>query len=198
VPTVITQTAVYIVPLDALKRAVGSRSAKLLKAIKKSSAKLLTEADENRADDIERTCGEALADLINGADYDEVPEEEAHLYGLALEALCAHLGAYAGEVDGDWNDELDAFFAARSVPLKFSDLVFGDEVIKLPSSSDDYPIIGSWAPEQIAAAATPLRAIDLKALRAEDEELAKVVGDIIKWIKKASKHSGWGLVGFSL
>jgi hypothetical protein len=195
---VITQTAVYLVPFDQLKRSVGSRNRKLLSAVRKGCAELLEEADANRDDDVERTCGEALADLINGADLSDVPEEEGSLYGLALEALCSHLGAFAGSVDGDWNDDLDAFFAARGVPLKFSDLVFGDEVIELPPAEPEYPIIGSWAPAVIAAAAAPLGALDHKALRAEDAERANVVKAIAGWVKKAARRPGWGLIGVSL
>jgi hypothetical protein len=195
---VITQTAVYLVPFDELKRSAGSRNQKLLKAVLKSQEALLDEADTNRDDDVERTCGEALADLINGADLRAVPYEEGALYGLAMEALCAHLGTFAGSVDGDWNKELDEFFASCGVPLKFSELVFGNEVIKLPSAEPEYPIIGSWAPEAIAAAARPLGALDLKALRAKDKERARVVAAITKWVKTAGTRPGWGLIGFSL
>jgi hypothetical protein len=194
----ITQTAVYLVPFGAVRKAVGSRNRKLLRAISERCANLLAEADENRDNDIERTCGQALADLINGADLGEVPEEEGYLYGLALEALCAHLGEAAGEVDGDWSKELDAFFAAHRVPLWFSDLVFGEELIDLPPTNAEYPIIGSWSPEAVVAAAAPLRALDLRALAAEDQQRAHVVGDVVRWVKEAGTRPGWGLVGFSL
>jgi hypothetical protein len=194
----ITQTAVYLVPFGAVRKAVGSRNRKLLRATSERCANLLAEADENRDDDIERTCGQALADLINGADLGEVPEEEGYLYGLALEALCAHLGEAAGEVDGDWNKELDAFLSAHGVPLRFSDLVFGEEVIDLPPTNAEYPIIGSWSPEAAVAASAPLRALDLRALAAKDQQRAHVVGDVVRWVQEASQRPGWGLVGFSL
>jgi hypothetical protein len=193
----ISQTAAYMVPFDALKRAVGSRDHNLLKAIKKDRARLLEEADDNRDDDDSRTCAEALADLINGANLDAIEDSEGNIYGLALEAMCAQLGQFVGEIQGDWNDPLDAFFAARGVPLMYSDLVFGDAVIVLPVYAG-YPEVGSWTPDSVVAAAAPLRAIDLESLRQENEEMAKVVGEIGKWIDTASKRPGWGIVGFSL
>src|SRR5262245_39246587 len=109
----ITQTAVYLVPFDALKRAAGSRDLELLAAISDVCSALLDEADLNRDDEDGRSCGEALADLINGADLDDVPASEGNTYGLALEAMCAYLGEFACEIHGHWNETLDAFFAER-------------------------------------------------------------------------------------
>jgi hypothetical protein len=192
----ITQTAAYVVPFDALKRAAGSRDQKLFETISEGQADLLDEADANRDEEGMLSCRKALAHLIDGVPT-RVKRSDAPMYGLALEAMCAQLGEFAGQVYGDWNDELDELFAEQGVPLKYSALVFGDEVIKLPAH-EGYPEIGSWTPEVVAAVARPLRAINLDELQEEDEELAEAVGEVVGWIKKARKRRGWGVVGFSL
>ncbi len=107
------------------------------------------------------------------------------------------LGRYVGEVEGEWNQELDAFFSSHAVPLKFSEIVSGNAVIDLPVYGE-YPIVGSWSPQMIAAAASPIRNINLTALIAKDQELGKVVGAVADWVAQASKRPGSGIVGFSL
>lgn len=193
----ITQTAAYIVPFDTLKRAVGSRDRQLLQAIIEECASLLNEADKNRPNKDSPTCAQALADLIHGIDFDGFDPSKGNSYGLAFETMCAHFGEFVGEVHGHWNDLMDAYFAECGVPLKYSDLVIGEEVIDLPIYAD-YPEVGSWSPSAVLAAVAPLNALNLEALRENDEELAEVVGEITQWIQRACKMPGWGIVGFSL
>ncbi len=192
------KTDAYIVPFAELKRAAGSGDQTLLRAISRECAGLLAEADDNREEDETLTCADALADLINGADLDEV-EDSAYLYGLALEAMCAYFGEFVGDVYGRWNEELDAWFVAHGIPLRFTDLVCGSAVIDLPKFFG-FPEIGSWSPDVVSAAAASLRTINLLGVlqMEKDDELAEVVGEVIKWVDQASQRPGWGIVGFSL
>jgi hypothetical protein len=190
-------TSVYLIPFGELKQVVGSRDPALLKAITAERADMLADADELRADGDELTCAEALGRLIEGEGYSD-DDSVAYLYGYALEVLCDYLGEFAETVDNR-SEIIDPYFARCGVPLKFRDLVFGDEVIRpgLPYAGDP-PHIGSWSPEAVSHALAPLFAIDLEALRAEEKILAKSVGSIRTWVKTTAHRRGWGIIGFSV
>jgi hypothetical protein len=189
-------TDVYVVPFADLKRAVGSKDRQLLKAIQDESGFILNEADGYLDKGANVTCADALADLIDGTDFGKHPPKYLFRYRCALEAIWAYLGDYVGEMECDGCTTLDKTLASLDIPLGFSELVSGDEVVPLPAWND-VPCVGSWSPEQVASALPAVRQIDLDALAAEGEDAAEAVGRIRIWVEEAASRPGWGVVAFS-
>jgi hypothetical protein len=190
------KTDAYIVPFDELRRAVGSKDKTLLAGVVDEFGWMLDEADGNREEDEELSCLEAVTALINGKNLSRLPRRLRSIYGYALEAICARIGGFVGEIHGEWDELLDEFFAEHGVPLCFSDLVLGDTVIGLPQP-ECHPEIGSWTPEQVAAAVGPLEQLDLEALKESDEEMADVVIEVRSWVVGAHRR-GYGMMAFSI
>ena len=191
-----SKTDAYIVPFDELKRAAGSRDKTLLAGVVDEFGWMLEEADGNREEDEELTCLEAVTAIINGKNLSRLPRHLRSMYGYALEAICARIGGFVGEIQGEWSDLLDEFFAEHGVPLSFSDLVNGDTVIGLPQP-EFHPEIGSWTPAEVAAAVEPLEQLDPEALTDGDEEMAGVVIEVRSWVVGAHRR-GYGMMAFSI
>jgi len=186
--------SVYAVSFDRLRRVPGSRDRALIEAIATTHEDFFAQIDE-LADSEEEvpTCREALEQLVEGS---PLADHLGHLYGYALEAVCAHLGR---ELDGvpaisgasGWIDPVDAFLREKGVPITLTDLVFGASPVDLPTP-DDHPYIGSWPPESIPTALAAIRGVDTAGL---DFETAETVDLIRGWLEAAASEPGAGLVG---
>src|SRR4051794_41749851 len=119
-------TDIYTVSFADLKRAVGSKDQKVLAAILEACGDMLRDADGYLDKGATVTCADALADLIEGADFRNHPPPYRYRYRCALEAIWAYLGEYLGQLEGEDCEELDEALAELDIPLKYSDLVNGD------------------------------------------------------------------------
>ena len=193
-------TDVYAVPFAELKRAVGSKDGRLLEAIRAEHGDMLRDADGYLDKGATVTCADALAELIHGADFSNQPPPYRYRYRCALEAICAYLGEYAGQLEVESSGEVDAALAGLAIPLKFTDLVSGDEVVPLPAWSD-LPCVGSWSPEQLATALPAFRRSGVEPLTGDEDEAyedpEQVVGLLRHFAEEAARRPGWGLVAFS-
>ena len=193
-------TDVYMVPFAELKRSVASQDRQLLTAIKDACGDMLRDADGYLEKGAAVTCADALADLIEGADFRNDPPRYLYRYRCALEAIWAYLGEYLGQLETDDGEEADETLAEFDIPLKFTDLVSGDEIVPLPSWND-LPCVGSWSLKQLAAAKRAFRRSDIEALPWEEEsryeEPEEIIGLLRHFVEVASKRPGWGLVAIS-
>lgn len=135
----------YLVDLEELRRAVGSKDESLLSAVIQGN-----EEDFGREDDDEDEIplGRALRHLVMG----EPPDTgSAHQYGYALMRLCDHLGTTTSSLDlwsgVQWDcvesTGLDEVFDRSGPP------------VPLPPS-DDFPTIGFLTAEEIASTVSKL------------------------------------------
>jgi hypothetical protein len=193
-------TDVYTVSFADLKRLVGSKDRQALAAILDECGVMLRDADGYLDKGATVTCADALADLIEGADFRDHPPRHLYRYRCALEAIWAYVGEYLGQLEVEDPEEADKVLADLDIPLRYSDLVSGDEVVPLPAW-DDVPCVGSWSAEQINGALPAFRRSGIEPLPwAEDGEYREpeeVIG-VIRWfVEQAARRSGWGLVAFS-
>jgi hypothetical protein len=185
---------VYAVSEGRLRQAVGSGDRALAEAVIAGQGDWLAQVDEVD-EESELKAGDAVRELIDGR---ISGSGGGYLYGYALKAICAHLGeellpnlwGIAGAAD--WIEEVDGHLAAKGIGLKLSDLVYGGSPVAIPEP-DDYPFIGRWAAQDIAAAVAALRAADLSDL---EQELAETIGLVRAWVETAGKAGGTMIVGF--
>ncbi len=142
----------YLVDLNDLRRAIGSKDTELLEAV------IQGDPDRFPPDDLDESDGEvsgcrALRDLVMGT----VPEAgSGHPYGYALERLCDHLGR---RLDADmwesihWEVLEDTGFEAV--------LSGSGSPVPLPPI-DDFPTIGHLTPEQVQEIVRNMRGGRLK------------------------------------
>jgi hypothetical protein len=184
---------VYAVPDERLKRAIGSRDRALADAVFAAHRDFFSDVDEID-DESELKAVDALRELIDGQ---PSGNGGGYLYGYALKAICAHLGEQLPNVWGiagasDWIEEVDRNLAAKSLPLKLSDLVYGGSPVPIPEP-DDYPFIGRWAAGDVARAVPAFRAANLSGI---DSRIAETINQMRSWLERAVKSSDTSLVGF--
>jgi hypothetical protein len=202
-----TAVYVYSVPVDQLRAAPGSKDEELLDAALDLEGffETIDEIAENFDDDDERgrppECAAAYRQIVNGEPY---ADDFGYVYGYAYEGLCMALGAETERSwtqiarSYDWFREIDAALAALGVGLKVTDLVGRGALIDIPTP-DDFPALGWWTADEVAAAATAFEVVDLDRV---DGKTKKVVGrvseaveDIRSWIAVASGRPGDWLIG---
>jgi hypothetical protein len=128
----------YLVDLDALARAVGSKDESIIAAVTARDPEAFAEDD---GDDEEISLGRALRDLVMG---NPPVEESAHQYGYALEQLCDHLGK---RLDGE-----DVWEGIRWEVLEatgMEEIMERKPPVPLPKT-DDFPAIGHLTAAEIA------------------------------------------------
>jgi len=191
--------SVYAVSIDQLKRVLGSRDSRWIKAVQENAAGLIESVDDVQTPDEgeeSHTCGEAVAHLINGETSDALP---GSLYGFALEAICSEVGEFAGDVCpinrvSGFVEWLDEGLAAHGVPVRMEKLIFGTDPVPLPDR-DENPLIGWWSPEECAAAAAAFRDLDLATAEA-DSELRESLEQVREWVQQAAATPGVSIIGF--
>src|SRR5688572_30061782 len=166
---------VCAVPLGRLREIVGSRDRAVIDAVVEGQADFLQSIDDID-EETEMSCAEAVAERVNG----EVSEGgPGYLYGYALEAICWHVGEELpnmGPISGasDWIEEVDGVLEGKGIPVRLSELVYGGSPVEIPEP-DDYPGIGEWSAEQVAAARAAFAGAELGDL---DEEMREMLGQI--------------------
>jgi hypothetical protein len=185
---------VYAVSVERLKEIIGSRDKSMLDAVLAKQATLLSTIDDID-DEAEMTCADALAKMIDGRMSHADP---GYLYGYALEALCAQIGAALPNICpisgvSDWIDEVDAVLESGSVPIRVCDLVNAGSPVPIPAP-DDFPFIGFWPADEIPAALAALHSLPLAGLA---QEMAETLAQIRDWLEEAAKSPGTSLIGFN-
>jgi hypothetical protein len=184
---------VYAVSVDRLKQVVGSGDQALIDAIVEGQADFLASIDEID-DEAERTCAEAVADLVNGETSDDAP---GYLYGYALETICRHVGQELPNISGisrasQWIEKIDAVLTSKGVPLRFSNLVYDGTPIPIPEP-DDSPSIGQWPAGKIPAALAAIQSIEPAGI---DNDMDETFAQMRGWFERAAKTPGVSIVGF--
>lgn len=188
-----TAINVYALPLGTLQQAVGSGDSSLLDAIMEEQAEFLESIDAID-EDAEATCADALAELVHGEVSEDVP---GYLYGYALQALCAHLGETLPNIcpiagASEWIGKVDGVLEGMGIPLRLSMLVQGGSPVAIPEP-EDYPFIGMWQAEGIAAALAGFRGLAMGSL---ESEMAETLGQLRGWVEAAAGTRGSSLIGF--
>ncbi len=201
-----TAVYVYSVSVDRLRAAPGSRDQALLAAVPRLNGffETIDEIAEDLDDDEEERpprCAVAYRQIVNG---EPCAADFGYVYGYAYEGLCMALGAETERSwtqiarSRDWFKEIDAALAALRIELKITDLLGRGPLIPIPEP-DDFPALGWWTADEVAAAAVAFKAIDLNRLDAETEKTVKRVSDAIEdirsWIAVASGRPGDWLIG---
>ena len=201
-----TAVYVYSVPVDRLRAAPGSKDKKLLAAARK--LKGFFETIDEIAEDLEEEeeekppkCAAAYRQIVNGEPY---ADSFGYVYGYAYEALCMALGAETERSwtqiarSHDWFKEIDAALAALRINLKITGLLYRGALINIPEPAD-YPALGWWTADEVAAAAIAFEALDLNRLDGEIkkqvERVSDAIEDIRSWIAVASDRPGDWLIG---
>jgi hypothetical protein len=200
-----TAVYVYSVPVDRLRAAPGSRDKALLAEASELQGffETIDEIAEDRDEEEEQppTCEAAYRQIVNGKPF---ADDFGYVYGYAYEGLCMALGA---ETERSWTqisrsyiwfEEIDAALAALSIKLKVTDLVGRGPLIDIPRP-DDFPALGWWTADEVAAAICAFETLDRNRL---DEEITKTVQrvadaieDIRSWLMVAADGSGDWLIG---
>jgi hypothetical protein len=142
---------VYLLDLDELRRAVGSRDEALLSAVIADDPEAFEPEEPDPDDREEIPPGEALRHLVMGEKHDP---GSAHQYGYALEHLCRHLGR---RLEGGWWESI------RWTVLQATGMeeILAGPPVPLPPN-DSFPVIGFLTPEQVRPLAEKLREGPLK------------------------------------
>jgi hypothetical protein len=201
-----TAVYVYSVPADKLRAAPGSKDEELLAALSKLNGFFETIdkiADDRDQDEEEPPpkCATAYRQIVNGESY---AVGFGYVYGYAYEGLCLALGAEMERSwipiarSYEWFPKIDAALAALRINLKITDLLCRGTLIDIPTP-DDFPGLGWWNADEVAAAAVTFKALDLNRLDGETERTVKPVSDAIddirSWVAAASGRPGDWLIG---
>lgn len=189
--------SIYAVSLDELNNRVGSRDQALIDRICFASTVDFASIDE-LDEDAEITCAEAVARIIRGQGTEDA--EEYHLgslYGYALESICSVLGKDVGSIDSisraiRWMEEVDKEAQRVGIPLRLIDLTCSGSPIDIPPA-DDWPSIGFWTPEQIAAGQQAFATLDTTQV---NPEFVEIFEDMQGWLEKARTIPGASIIGF--
>ena len=84
------------------------------------------------------------------------------------------------------DDTVDPAIRATGAKLSMSDLIFGGAPVTFPRP-DDFPAIGHWTADEVAAAEAPLRAAG--------DDVTEEVRTVTEWVAYAKGRSQ-GIVGF--
>jgi hypothetical protein len=201
-----TAVYVYSVPADQLRAAPGSKDKQLLAVGRKLKDffETIDEIAEDLDEDEEERppkCAAAYRQIVNGEPY---AEGFGYVYGYAYEGLCMALGAETERSwtqiarSYDWFKEINAALAALRIKLKITDLLGRGPLIDIPTP-DDFPALGWWTADDVAAAAIAFKALELNRLDGETKKVVKRVSDAIEdirsWIAVASDRPGDWLIG---
>ena len=179
----------YAVLRADLDKALGSKSGRLLKKLKKRFAAELEEIDE--LDEEITPTADALMHLVMG---DELDPDAGFKYGYALKFLCEYLGTFLpnrewSSMRWEWFEEVDGALAEVGVPEKVfrtqDHLALRGAPVELPEI-DEFPSIGYLREGEIAEVALALEKVDvLKA--EEDEEVVDAIKEIRGWLDTCAR-----------
>lgn len=203
-----TALYVYSVPLERLRGVAGSRDRALIERILAADAEQHQRTDAAMQQCVEDealprflSCREAVRQIVQGESLDA---DLGMIYAHAYESIVRDA---ATAVAGEWSpivrsyelfERLDAELARLGARISFAALTGAGPVFPLPNPVD-FPALGWWSPEDIAASLGPV----LKgpgfwrrfAGPQRDEELEESLHDVSQWLRTALKAPGDGLVG---
>jgi hypothetical protein len=177
----------YAVPIARLMAVPGSHDLALISRIKgeyplvadvdrmiEESNQLAEEAEDEER--IEISFMEAIRRVVCGEPL--VGAEHSFVYGFAYDGICSALGRKLPCAFLPFEPEdLDADLARLGMPLRVTDLCFGGPVFPLPKAGE-FPSIGRWSAEQLAAAKEPLVRVRLPSL---GRVVASCVSQVREW-----------------
>jgi hypothetical protein len=187
----------YAVDLKKVVAAAGSKDKKLESALKKKFADEYEENAEWFEDALKKGAPRletAIAEIIAGT----VPKKSKHgfQYGYAVEKLVMHFGKRIDEDELGLGSEdaIDPFLKKAKQPSFAKLTKTGASPIPIPIP-DDFPVISTMTPKDVAALQKSLAAI-AAPIKKEDDDDAQEVADALKsWCKKAAAKKQ-GLVFF--
>jgi hypothetical protein len=198
-----TAVYAYLVPVAQLRAVPGSRDETLLTAVAqftgflKSIDELARHADE---DEKPPRCVDAARQIIYGEPLDD---RYGYVYGYAYEAIGRALGTEMERSwtqiarSYDWFKVLEEALKTLTIPLRVTDLVGRGPLFDLPEP-DDFPGLGWWTADELAAAARAFAERDLNRLDSSTTHslgrVAEALDDIRSWVMAAHGTGHW-LVG---
>jgi hypothetical protein len=187
--------SVFLMPDAESTRVFGCGDRELVEEVIRVMARQFASYDEQF--DVVREGRIPTADALRELFAGEVtrPECGSH-YRWAYEVYCMSIGDWLSNSTfcpcwSDWFVTLDQALARHAVPLRFTKLLDVPPT-HLPET-DDWPGVGHWTGDEMAAAAGPLAA----AAAAEgDVEVAESLTEVLGWSRQTAARPGSLIVGF--
>lgn len=185
----------YLVDLDQVKGAIGSRDDKLRRMIEDRYRVEFARDDEGEAEYIEDgapTKAETIRALLDGGPFTENWE---HFYARSYEKLCefhSHWRSGHGPYHGDWLSEVDSRLEQLGVSAIGFKRFERSYPAGVPRNYDGG--YGEWAHDDCVKATAQFAATTEKQrLELEDDMW---IGTAMKWAAVAAHSPGLGIAGF--
>jgi len=159
----------YVIDLQVLTSAIGSKDQALLRSVIESDPDAFEEVLGGREIQPQQALSELVMDLA-------LDPEQGHAYGNALEKLCAHLGS--GLPVKYWDAVRDAALSATGVDKILEE---SGPPVKLPRV-DDFPIIGHIPAEKMVVTMKEMR---LRLQNCRDDGVTDLLEEFIEWLEQA-------------
>ncbi|QBS39918.1 hypothetical protein [Nocardia sp. CS682] len=195
--------SVYVVELDRVRAAIGSRDDKLRRMIGGRFKAQLAHADDWFAEEIANGAParyDAVRAVIDGGPFDEV---YGFQYAYAYQTICQFYGRfldnrYFSPFRGSWLEQVDEGLAELGIKaISLADFVYHALPAALPQP-DELPGYGEWTPEQCAEALVQWESTAPKQREDVDHEVLAAIESCMEWIREAQARPGWGIAGFFL
>ncbi|GIG64433.1 DUF7691 family protein [Phytomonospora endophytica] len=178
----------YSVDIDKLVALCGSGDDRMRRVISGKSRESIYRTNDQLGLSNER--GEpSVFTAINHLILGEEMTLEGYMYGYAFKYIVEFSGRFLSNgpfypCSSDYlSDTVDAELAEVGASVRMTDLIWDGAPVSFPRP-DDFPMIGHWTAEQVAASVEPVRA-------GTSEEL-KTIGT---WLDQSAAQ-GRGIVGF--
>jgi hypothetical protein len=193
--------SIYVVELDRVKGAIGSRDDKLRRMIGGRFKAQLTHDDDWFADEIAAgapTRYEAVRAVVDGGPFDPA---YGFQYGYAYQTICQFYGRfvdnrYFSAFRGRWLDHIDDGLATLGIKaVSVRAFMYHSLPPSLPQP-DELPGYGEWTPEQCAEALVQWESTTPPQREEVDHEVLAAIESCVEWIREAQARPGWGIAGF--
>ncbi|MFD6916911.1 hypothetical protein [Streptomyces virginiae] len=198
-----TALSLYLLETERTRGWVASGDKGFLKAVRSEYAAELVEDDTWFGDQIAAgapTASEALEAVVNGGPF-SAEAGHAFQYGYAYRRICAMGGPFLDNdcfspYRGDWLSTVDEGLRAVNVTaVSVADFQHGGLPAGLPYT--DIPGCGEWSPEDCERALEQFEEGERLGLApAPDREVAAAVAQVIGWLRRVPRRSGYGIIGF--
>ncbi|GAA5053671.1 DUF7691 family protein [Nocardia callitridis] len=193
--------SVYVVELDTVRAAIGSRDDRLGRMIADRFKAQLAHDDDWFADEIAHGAPsryDAVRAVIDGGPF--VPSY-GFQYGYAYQTICQFYGRfldnrYFGTFRGRWLEHVDDAMAALGIKaISVQEFMY----LALPSAlpqPDELPGYGEWSPERCAEALVQWESTTPDQRGGIDHELLAAIESCMAWVREAQARPGRGIAGF--
>ncbi|MFE1896937.1 hypothetical protein [Streptomyces yangpuensis] len=198
-----TALSLYLLDTERTRGWVGSGDKGFLRAVRAEYAAELAEEDAWFATQIAAgapTASEALEAVVNGGPFSG-EAGHAFQYGYAFRRICAMGGPFLDNdcfspYRGDWLSMVDEGLRTVNVTaVSVADFEYGGLPAGLPYTN--IPGCGEWSAADCERALEQFEEGERLGLTpAPDREVAEAVAQVIGWLRRVPRGSGYGIIGF--